>query len=51
MEDRSNFYELISKKVNHDQEIIQRNSISNPENPKGKKYINKFITVYERHAR
>ena len=40
-----------SKKISNDQELIQSNPISCPQNQKGNNWIHKLTTVYERHSR
>ena len=40
-----------SKKISNDQELIQSDSISCPQNQKGNNLIHKLTTVYERHSR
>ena len=40
-----------SKKISNDQELIQSDSTSCPQNQKGNNLIHKLIAVYERHSR
>ena len=40
-----------SKKISNDQELIQSDSISRPQNQKGNNQIHKLTAVYERPAR
>ena len=40
-----------SKKISNDQEVIQSDPISRPQNQKGNNLIHKLTTVYERHSR
>ena len=40
-----------SKKISNDQELIQSDPISCPQNQKGNNQIHKLTTVYERHSR
>ena len=40
-----------SKKIGNDQELIQSDPISCPQNQKGNNYIHKLTAVYERHSR
>ena len=40
-----------SKKISNDQELIQSDPISCPQNQKGNNEIHKLTTVYERHSR
>ena len=39
------------KKISNDQELIQSDPISCPQNQKGNNLIHKLTTVYERHSR
>ena len=41
----------LSKKISNDQELIQSDPISCPQNQKGNNKIHKLTTVYERHSR
>ena len=43
------FY-IQSKKISNDQELIQSDPISCPQNQKGNNLIHKLTTVYERHS-
>ena len=43
--------EVQGKKVSNDQELIQLDPISCPQNQKGNNEIHKLTAVYERHAR
>ena len=40
-----------SKKISNDQELIQSDPISCPQNQKGNNEIHKLTTVYEKHSR
>ena len=40
-----------SKKIINDQELIQSDPISCPQNQKGNNQIHKLTAVYERHSR
>ena len=40
-----------SKKISNDQEVIQSDPTSCPQNQKGNNLIHKLTAVYERHAR
>ena len=40
-----------SKKISNDQELIQSDPISCPQNQKGNNLLHKLTAVYERHAR
>ena len=40
-----------TKKISNDQELIQSDPISCPQNQKGNNKIHKLTTVYERHSR
>ena len=40
-----------SKKISNDQELIQSDHTSCPQNQKGNNWIQKLTTVYEKHAR
>ena len=40
-----------SKKIRNDQELMQSDPISCPQNQKGNNKIHKLTAVYERHAR
>ena len=39
------------KKISNDQELIQSDPISCPQNKKGNNLIHKLTTVYEKHSR
>ena len=43
--------DLKGKKISNDQELIQSDPISCPQNQKGNNLIHKLTTVYERHSR
>ena len=41
----------LSKKISNDQELIQSDPTSCPQNQKGNHLIHKLTSVYERHSR
>ena len=50
-EDLRSSYGIRSKKITNDQELIQSNPTSCPQNQKGNNLLHKLTAIYERHSR